>query len=69
MLSNIIDDLDGLQSSIAYINKMDYDFVIVNGNISNNGFRYEFEDSIKILNRLNVPFLTVTGDRESIKEA
>lgn len=64
LLSNIIEDIGSLQSSIDFINNSKYDFVIVNGNISNNGFKYEFEEVITILNRLNVPYLTVAGDKD-----
>jgi predicted phosphodiesterase len=66
VISDNHDYYDGLEKQISYINRnsMKYDFVIVTGDLSNVGLVSEFMESKRRLDKLNIPYLTTSGNHD-----
>lgn len=66
VISDTHDYYDGLEKQVRYINKKRdwYDFVVVNGDISNVGLQGEFERSYGHLSKLKIPFFVVPGNHD-----
>lgn len=66
VISDTHDYYDGLQRQINYINSnaSKYDFLIITGDMSNVGLVSEFEETLKYLSKLKIPFLTTSGNHD-----
>lgn len=65
VISDTHDYYDGLEKQVSYINsKANFDFVIVTGDITNVGMQNEYDQAVKRLDRLNVPYLVVVGNHD-----
>lgn len=66
VISDTHDYYDGLEKQVRYINNhyKEYDFVIITGDMSNVGLVEEFEETMKRLKKLRIPYLTTSGNHD-----
>ena len=66
IISDTHDYYDGLEKQVNYINNnsQSFDFVIVTGDLSNVGLVEEFEQTKKRLDKLNLPYITTSGNHD-----
>lgn len=65
ILSNSLDHYEILEQVISYINEQrDIDFVIHLGNFTLNGQSKEYEHYCELIDKLNIPILTLLGENE-----
>jgi 3',5'-cyclic-AMP phosphodiesterase len=54
-----------LSSTVNYINGMEgISFVVICGDVTNLGLAQEYDDYYHIINRLNIPFITIIGNHD-----